>query len=93
MGDDGIGGLEGPAASLAGACVGPVFGASPGVGLTVAGDDAAPLFFWKKPRIVLWPFCDADADPEDVFFFSCGFGVAISLPSMPRAILGISLFN
>lgn len=88
MGEDANGGLEGAAPSLLGAAA----RGGAGLGLTVdgAGDDeggASALFFWKKPRIVLCPFCDCDADAEDVLFFSDGFGVATSFPSIPRAMI------
>lgn len=91
MGEDSNGGLEGAAAS---SLLGAAAGGGAGLGLTVdgngAGDDeggAPALFFWKKPRIVLCPFCDCDADAEDVLFFNDGFGVATSFPSIPRAMI------
>jgi len=44
--------------------------------------------FWKKPAMLLCfpPFEDCMADELPVFPFGGGRGVAISLPSMPRAI-------
>ena len=56
--------------------------ASDGAGLGELVD-----FFWKKPRIDLWPFADCDA--EAGCFFCEARGVDISFPSMPRAIVAL----
>jgi len=56
--------------------------------LGAAGDEAGAVLRWKKPKMLFC--CFADCDAEDVDFWSLGTrGVAISLPSMPRAMLNL----
>lgn len=56
--------------------------------LGAAGDEAGAVLRWKKPKILFC--CFADCDAEDVDFWSLGTrGVAISLPSMPRAMVNL----
>jgi hypothetical protein len=52
---------------------------------TGAGLEPVSVFFWKKPRMDFWFL--ADCEPETAFLSFAGFGVDISLPSMPRTML------